>query len=376
MERNRTLHVAICTDGVFPHAMGGMQRHSGLLIRHLAALPDLRISVLHPHQQRLFADLPNVEEISLVGIDPKRFYLRELWRYSARVAEVLDRIAPDVIYAQGFSVWQGAARFSKRCIVNPHGLEMFQGLTWKDKATGLPFRLGLRWIVRRSGHVVSLGGKLTPILARLAQGSPCRVVTLPNAVEVPATAPERPAHNGPLRILFVGRFATNKGLDLLVAVARRFVAEGRAGELRFLLAGDGPLRPVLEQEGVPANVELLGRVDDARLVELYRTSDALVLPTRFEGMPTVVLEAMAQALPVIVSDVGASAELVDMHNGHLLPPGDVEALYAAFVDLLERPASVRRAMGLYGHRRAQEHFTWPVVAGAHAELFREVANGN
>jgi glycosyltransferase involved in cell wall biosynthesis len=87
----------------------------------------------------------------------------------------------------------------------------------------------------------------------------------------------------------------------------------------------------------------------------------------------VVLEAMAQARPILVSDVGATAELVDMHNGYLLPPGDADALYAAILAFSERPSDVRAKMGVYSHARVKERFSWPVVARAHADLCKRVA---
>jgi colanic acid/amylovoran biosynthesis glycosyltransferase len=103
----------------------------------------------------------------------------------------------------------------------------------------------------------------------------------------------------------------------------------------------------------PANVELLGRVDDARLDQLYAECDALILPTRFEGMPTVVLEAMARAKPIIVSDVGASGELVSPHNGYLLPPGDAGQLYHAVLAFASRSPEVRAKMGAYSYERVK-----------------------
>ncbi len=366
------LRVALCTDGVFPHAMGGMQRHSRLLAEHLARTGAVELTVLHPHPVGIFDAALGIREVHVPDIDKERFYLRELWRYSGRMAEQLRILKPDVVLSQGFSVWKDRGEFSDRLVVNPHGLEMFQGLTWKDRLIGLPFRRALRSILRRSTVAVSLGGKLTPILRQQVNGSPCEVVVVPNAVEVGDALVPAPASPGPLQLLFVGRFATNKGLDVLMTVARR-LAQEHQDLARFQLAGDGPLMKELKEQGLPRNVELLGRVDDARLARLYRECDALVLPTRFEGMPTVVLEAMAQGKPILVSDVGATAELVGPHNGYLLPPGDPEALYNAVLAFAERPAEVRAKMGTYGRQRVIERFSWPVVAEAHVRLCREVA---
>jgi glycosyltransferase involved in cell wall biosynthesis len=329
------------------------------------------LTVLHPHPTPIFDPALGIREVHVPPMDSSRLYLRELWRYSGRMAAALDALKPDVVLSQGFCVWKGMRRFSDRLVLHPHGLEMFQGLTRHEQLLGTPFRAAMRHMVRRSRLVVSLGGRLTGILEGLAAGSPCRVVVLPNAVDVPEAPAAYPPARSPLDLLFVGRFAFNKGLDVLVAVAERLVREGRGAAVRFRLAGDGPLLAAFRERGLPPNVELLGRVDDAALDALYRSCHALVLPTRFEGMPTVVLEAMARARPILVSDVGATAELVDAANGHLLPAGDADALHAAVSDLLARNRERLEAMGAESHRRALAHFSWPAVT----ERFVAVVGG-
>ena len=220
---------------------------------------------------------------------------------------------------------------------------------------------------------ISLGGRLTPTLQRLVDGSRCRVVVVPNAVEMPSGSIPYPQARIPVRLLFVGRFAFNKGLDVLLAVARRLEKEGRTGDVRFVLAGDGPLLEGMKQEGLPANVELPGRVDDAQLSKLYAECHALLLPTRFEGMPTVVLEAMAHARPVIVSDVGATAELVDERNGYLLPKGDADALHKAVLDFTQRDTTDRAFLGSTSRDRVLDGFTWPKVTDRFLAVFRSLA---
>lgn len=366
------LRVALCTDGLYPYAMGGMQRHSRLLAEHLVRTGEVELTVIHPHHEQVFDPALGITEVRIADIDRDKFYLRELWRYSDRVGEKLMALKPEVILSQGFCVWKGIHRFSDRLIVHPHGLEMFQMLTRKERLLGWPFRAGLRYMVRHSTVVISLGGKLTGILQGLAKGSGCRVVVIPNATEVPQDRSHK-AQGTSAKVeaqpfLFVGRFAFNKGLDVLLAVARRLVAEGRTDLVRFQLAGDGPLLEELKRD-LPPNVELLGRVDDAQLNALYADCAALILPTRFEGMPTVVLEAMARAKPIIVSDVGASGELVNPHNGYLLPPSDAEALYQAVVAFAGRTAEVRARMGAYSHRLVSERFSWPIVTRQYLDLF-------
>lgn len=373
------IRIALCTDGVYPQAMGGMQRHSRLLAEHLARSGQVELTVLHPHNADIFDRTLGIREVRVPDIDKSKFYLRELWRYSARVGKELETLKPDVILSQGFCVWKGVSRLSDRLIVHPHGLEMFQMLTRKERMLGWPFRAALKFIVRRSAVVISLGGKLTSILRGLAAGSKCRVVVLPNATDVPSipipSSARQPTTDDrqPITLLFVGRFAFNKGLDVLMTVAERLMNEGKGDLVRFQLAGDGPLLAQYQQAGLPKNVELLGRVDDPQLNELYVECDALILPTRFEGMPTVVLEAMARAKPIIVSDVGASGELVSPHNGYLLPPGDAGQLYNAVLAFASRSPEVRAKMGAYSYERVTEVFSWPVVVKGFEGLFDEVA---
>lgn len=368
------LRLALCTDGVFPHAMGGMQRHSRLLAEHLVRSGEVELTVLHPHPVGIFIKDLGIREVHVPPIDTEKFYLRELWRYSKRIGEALDEVAPDVVLSQGFCVWQGIDRFSTKLIMHPHGLEMFQGLTRKERVLGTPFRMALRHMVRRSHTVVSLGGKLTGILQDLAAGSRCEVVVIPNAVDVPESPNSVTGHvPGPLVLLFVGRFAFNKGIDVLLDVARRLVAEGKGNEVRFDLAGTGPVYQQVKEEGVPPNVRLLGRVDDDELASLYSACDAVILPTRFEGMPTVVLEAMARAKPIFVSDVGATAEQVDGRNGYLLPPGDAEALYRAIAAFCALSPQSRSSMGLKSFERVTELFSWPAATARFLRLFSEVA---
>ncbi len=353
-----------------------MQRHSRLLAEHLARYPEIELFVLHPHDGAIFDASLGIHEVNIAPMDAERFYLAELYRYSQRTAAALDDLRPDVVFAQGFCLWKGMERFRDRSIVHPHGLEMFQGLTWKDKTIGLPFRWLLRWVVRRSAVTVSLGGKLTNVLQQLTKGSRSRVVVVPNAVELPVLPPSYPRAAGSITLLFVGRFAFNKGIDVLVQVARNLEARAGAPRFRFVLAGDGPERARWEKEGLPSSVEIAGRVDDARLEELYSACHALVLPTRFEGMPTVVLEAMARSRPAFVSDVGAAAELVDAQNGYLLPPGDTDALEQALLHFASLSDRERAALGEAGRQRAAQHFTWEQVSARFVELFRQVATGH
>jgi glycosyltransferase involved in cell wall biosynthesis len=362
--------IALATDGIFPESVGGMQRHSKFLIEGLSALLDegSSLHVLHPHEQQLFPDLANVVEHSLILEDEHSIYLIRCHQYSRLVHNTLLSIKPDVVYSQGLSVWSQIEVWSDRLIINPHGLEPYQALGLKNRLVAIPFKGVFNRLFRKAHKVVSLGGKLTHILGRQLDAG--QITVLPNGVE-PSNFPCRPAFvkSEVPRLLFLGRFASNKGIDLLLRTCDELAAKGARFHLDLI--GKGPLFEPLrgEYEGRPW-VTFHGFLPDEAIAEQYRKCDAFVLPTLFEGMPTVVLEAMASGAPIVVSDVGACAELVGAENGWLLPPGDAAALKSALTEVLE--AGDLESKSSASFQRAQE-FAWPSVSAATLRVLSGIA---
>jgi len=145
--------------------------------------------------------------------------------------------------------------------------------------------------------------------------------------------------------LFVGRLRIRKGLEVLLhALARSDSAEGLAPPL--LVVGEGEHRRRIEaliaELGLTDRVQLLGRVEPAEIEGLMRGARALIVPSIYEGMPLVILEAMAAALPVVASRVSGVPEVVeDGATGWLVPPEDVTALGAALQEILQNPEEAR-----------------------------------
>jgi glycosyltransferase involved in cell wall biosynthesis len=287
---------------------------------------------------------------------------------------VIRRHPGAVIYSQGIAVLQGVDEFSDRLIVNPHGLEAFQAPTLRARLQSLPFRLAITRAMRRARFVVSLGGGLTDILRKaLPHG---RICVLPNGVMMPKSSVGRiRQRTRELRALFVGRFFANKGIPDLVAAARLIADRGDASKYRFDLVGDGPLFESIRGANASPSVRFHGKVDDAALDALYDAADVFVLPTLFEGMPTVVLEAMARGLPILVTDVGATRELVDESNGQIIAKNSPDSIVAALDRLHGMPDGDFAALGARSIRKVEERFTWDRVADAHVDLFRRVASG-
>ena len=152
-------------------------------------------------------------------------------------------------------------------------------------------------------------------------------------------------------IICVGRLSAQKGQFLLIEAFARVIKAGKT--IKLILAGDGELRQAIEQciqkYQLKEHVEITGWIPGDRVRQLLRNSRGFVLPSFAEGLPVVLMEAMAMGRPVISTFVAGIPELVrDGVNGWLVPAGDVDALVEAISKLADTPPEQLTAMGQYG----------------------------
>ena len=349
-----------------------MQRHSGNLIKTLALTKNIDLIVIHPHHKKLFASFPDVTEMSVKGIDFSKNYLIECYKYSKRVYKIINQYPNHIIYSQGLAVWYKAKEIKQKLIINPHGLEPYQAYTVKDKLIALPFILIFNHLFRTADKVISLGGKLTEILHNTVKDK-SKVAVIPNAVFLPIeTNNFQQKKNTILNCLFIARFASNKGINILMKALKELNDEGYKEKIFFNLGGKGPLFEYYKKNYNFSNVNYLGFVSDEELSRQYNTNDLFVFPTLFEGMPTVVLEAMSRKMPIIVSDVGATAELVDETNGCLIEKGNVKTLKKAIKNFYNLSFEERKRLGVNSYSKVASNFTWERVAQMHIDLFNSL----
>lgn len=360
------LKVTFCTDGIYPFATGGMQKHSRLLIEELAKDRHLDITVIHPHPEQVFRN-PVIREITVEAINTHKNYLLECYRYSGRVASILKQLDSNVIYSQGLSIWADIDQFRRKLIINPHGLEPYQALGFKNQMLSIPFKIVFNYLFRKTAAVVSLGGKLTKILStRVSQVN--KIHVLPNGVQLKSENVPSGNHER-IVVLFFARFAHNKGIDILFEALEELNKRAELNKFEFILGGNGPLFEHYKKRNRYKNVLLRGFIPDEEVASFYQRGDVFVLPTLFEGMPTVVLEAMANQLPVIVTDVGATAELVNKENGFLIEKNSAVALANALISFKNLDDSIKESMGKASLKMVEEKFTWQKVAEKHKQLF-------
>jgi len=366
--------VLFCTNGIFPHAVGGVQRHNRMLIEYLAKYDDISLTVIHPHRkEKIFGGVENINEIHLPKIkNGKPHHLMTRYEESKKVYEIIEDHPDYAVYSPDFSVWYGIDNVKERLIFNPHGLEAYQPTDLKNRLIVLPYRFAVNHLLKYPRYVVSLGGKLTDILHPRINKKHTELVVIPNAISMPKEVTVPKSFGKPLKFLFVGRFAYNKGIHILMQAIDELNKKGYGNDCQFILAGKGPLYEKYKNECTYSNVSMPGFVTDEELFNYYKSCDVFVFPTLFEGMPTVVLEAMSYGMPVIVSDVGATAELVNNENGYLMKKNKAAELAQRICHFAEQPASKKEAMSKASYEKVKTRFTWDIVAAEYREIFKNI----
>ena len=368
------MKIALLTDGLYPEYVGGMQKHSTFLARYLAGKGvDVDVYLRAPESgvkaaERQFNDAGRGRiELKYVpfpvaGRLPGH-YIRESYVYSSRIFEAIkDCLEVDFIYTQGFAGWRLLQEKSRglRCApvgVNFHGLEMYQlSATMKERLQHGLFRPFVSRVLRSADASFSLGGRLGDIIASIGVPQE-RIYLSPNGVDASWLVTTPAVSPGLRRFLFVGRYERRKGIEELARVIERLAAAGVPFAFDFV----GPIPDQLRLK--QSRVRYHGTVtDSAQMQAIMQGCDCLVCPSYAEGMPTVIMEAMASGLAVVATDVGAVPAMLDAGSGWLIPPGDEGALELALRRAIDLPDGQLLAMKRAGLERARKDFLWDAVA--------------
>jgi len=369
----------------FPPVGGGAATASAQIARHLARR-GVQVVVLTSH----FRGLPRRE--------PRDGYL--VYRVPAGRRHI-DRCSVPEMGAYMLGAAGPALRLARA--FRPDLMHVFFGMPTGpvgllvNRVLGVPYLLSLRGgdvpgfmadelarmhqltmpltrrIWARAGALVANSPRLHQLALSVV---PERTVELvPNGVDLEMFRPAAPRPEGAsVRLLFVGRLVRQKGLVYLLQSLAQLDPAIR-GQVELELVGSGPdeesLRTLAGELGIAAQVHFAGWVAREAIVAHYQQADVFVLPSLDEGMPNVVLEAIACARPIVATDLPGNRELVrGGENGFLVPRADSAALTAA-LDGLITDAALRRRMGA-ASRALAECYSWANVAGRYLALSEEI----
>jgi glycosyltransferase involved in cell wall biosynthesis len=259
-----------------------------------------------------------------------------------------------------------AKRSGAKVVATHHGFD-YERKRWGPMARAL-----LRWGQRRMRSADAVIAVSKHIAEALSASSSCPVYAIPNGVS-PAS-PTKPGETlrrfglAPRRyFLFVGRLVPEKGLDDLVAAFSDLESDWGLAIVGGADHEDSYSRGLRARCG-KAGVTLTGPQKGKTLAELYSNAGCFVLPSHHEGLPIVLLEALGYGLPCIASDIPPN-RAVEHDSVHLFPAGDDEALAARMRDAC-RGAHDKEFWSAVGW--VKKHFSWDMVAGRTAEVYRQV----
>lgn len=323
---------------------GGMER---LLVaaagRHDPDRFDLRCAFLLPWKRQL------VPELEAHGVRTTCLEVRDERdvRWVARLRSLLHREPADVLHAQS-PYPAGMGRLAVRTLARKDRPRTVYTLhnTWQSFAT--PSRLINEWTMGADAADLAVSDLVrATVPARLRS----RVETLVHGIDLAAVdrARDRAGVRAELGIAddtvvfgTVANLRAQKDYPNLLAAAARL--RDRGVPVRFLTVGQGPLEAEIHAEharlGLDGVVDLLGERADA--VRVMSGCDGFVLASNNEGLPVALMEAVALGLPVVATDVGGVAEIVDEGNGVLVPPSAPDALADAIAALAADPAQRAR----------------------------------
>ncbi len=367
------MRIALLTDGLTPYVTGGMQRHSFNLCKYFAGA-GVHVDLYHcdpenkganrldcfTEDERLFIT-NEVVEFPSFGKMPGH-YLRESYEYSRRIyARLIGKAATDFIYVKGFAGWELLNQKAKGKTfppigVNFHGYEMFQ--KQPDWKSALSARLFLRspvlFNIQHADYLFSYGGKVTSIITSLGVERK-KIIEIPGGIDKSwVTDKVEPVHE-PICFLFVGRYERRKGVEELLAALKKLQNTSRD---KFTFEFVGPIPTSKQLKGFQYSGELSNKEE---LIAAYLRSDVLVVPSHSEGMPNVILEAMASGLAIAATDVGAVTALVNGENGWIIPgtaPDDIHHVLRNIINCSKHEIAERKMNSV---RKVSSQFTWEKI---------------
>lgn len=384
------MRVALVTDGIWPYVLGGMQKHSYYLCKYLAA-NGVKVDLFHYNNSsyeiqnlEFFSELErnNIRSVIVDFPSTPRFpghYLYRSYLYSKRVYRALVPTLGDYdfIYTKGFSGWYLLKqKLAGHCSCAPiavkfHGYEMFQKAP--DVITALQYRFLLRAPVKKislmADYVFSYGGKITELINSLGVNTQ-KILELPAGIETAMLSNQiTPAHE-PVRFLFLGRYERRKGIEELGQAIE--ILTKKWPSLKFDVSFIGPIPE--EKKIKQKNIVYLGEIRNREeLLAQLRNHDVLVCPSWSEGMPNVILEAMATGLSVIATDVGASNLLVNTSTGWLLAAAEPQLIAEAMKAACTHSKEQLQAKKLAALQHITQNFTWQQLSARFLKMLAEKA---
>ncbi len=227
-----------------------------------------------------------------------------------------------------------------------------------------------RELLRRSSLTLATSQGVADDLHAMGVPS-ANLAVVGNGVNTLRFRPSKAEGRDDAEVLYVGRLGTRKGLNHLISAFS--LMRGGHPEVTLRVVGQGPRRGALQAQvrelQLEGSVRFEGLLPKEKVTAAYRQATCVVVPSLYEGLSTVLLEAMASGAPVIATTVPGSVDVIqDGVNGRLIPPGDAPAMAEAIQDVVESPDEAAR-LGRAARETIEADYTWDAVTSRYENAF-------
>jgi len=374
------MKIALITDGIYPFVLGGMQKHSYYIAKYFARLGH-HIIVFHcPPNDAVLAyneyftdkELENLTffEIPFPDTHTKPgHYIRNSELYSEAIRTQLMTIEDiDFIYTKGFtgiSLFKHKKDFKAPIAVQLHGLEMFQkGGNIKQWLEKILLKKPAKYCLNNADVIFTYGGKIWDIIEE-QNTNQATIIKQQGAADDFWLQTENTSRSFDNTFTFVGRFEHRKGLHLLHEIIPKIKEQ-------FVLNIVGAVPD--EAKIDDARIHYHGNKSAEDIFSLLRNSTFLLVPSLAEGFPTIIVEAMAQGVIPIATNVGAIAEIINNQNGLLFEANNGNLLLQTIEKALSLPKQERKVLSENARKTVLNHYNWDTTAAKLAEEIEQICD--
>lgn len=320
------------------------------------------------------------QELFKMGIKfyPNRFFCGYFepvrnFRAALLIRKAINDFQPDIIHCHstqaGFLTRMAAAGTSK-VVFTAHGWAFAEGTPFFRKfPVVLAEKLGALFCRR----IICVSEQDRLAALKLGIARPEKVATVRNGVSVPAAIPEK-NYSYPLKVVFAARMAKQKDPFTFVKALKSLSSELKS-KISVLVVGEGPesdkFKRFVRGVGMEKDIKIKDSLSNSGLMEVFKDSHIFVLTSHWEGLPIVVLEAMANGMAVIASDVGGTKEAVNGGCGFLVKRKSVREVKEKLEEFIRDPAVAQR-MGRAGFEKAKKEFSVQRMAEETERIYAEV----
>ena len=369
------MRIALITDGIMPFVTGGMQKHSSYIAKYLTIN---KWDVYLYHCIYNDTELPTDKDINdslfdgdytLYKINTIKFpksikfpfhYLWNSYRYSKIIyKQIIDDLDYfDFILVKGFSGWRllnlkGRGLKTPPVGINFHGMNMFlPSPNLKFKLSNIIFSYFTKINASNADYVFSYGAKVTETIVKSLEIQ-SKIIEIPTGIDYSWIRNKNNVLvNNRRRFVFVGRNDPLKGIKILNQVVKKITNPNF--EFHFV----GPIPKTINQKNVHYHGEIQ---NENELKQVFDLADSLILPSISEGMPNVILEAMARGLAIITTDVGANSLMVSKLNGVLIKNNNYGSVFKAVNTIINLSNYDLKVMKINSICSIENSFTWDLI---------------